>query len=198
MATNKEVKVSEAASALSDAFYAANHAIADAIGAVQERNMKFARDMFESEVELLKSHAEGIGQLGQGLVELPVKPQEGYRTVADTLVAAEERNIQFVQHAFQSGADVLRANARESRALMQELIEQVQHQQEAAQPLVRKVVEAYGNVIYAPLSYYGKALEKVESISRRGVEAAQNIAQQGVEAVEKAVQPEKEKAAAPK
>lgn len=182
---NKD-RLNEAALNLSNAAREANQAIANSAVAAQDRNMKFAQSTFENGVEVLKSHAESTRALIDELVQEPSKDRAVFQSVADSAVAAQERNVRFAQSLVQNGTEVLKSHAEDTRALMQTLAEQTQKQQEAFQLLVRESMDAYLDYFYAPFSYYEQTLETAGSIARQGVETAQKIARQGMEAVQKA------------
>lgn len=182
---NKD-RLNEAAWNLSNAAREANQAIANSAVAAQDRNMKFAQSTFENGVEVLKSHAESTRALMDELVQAPSKDRAVFQSVADSAVAAQERNMRFAQSLVQNGTEVLKSHAEDTRALMQTLAEQTQKQQEAFQALVRESMDAYLDYFYAPFSYYEQTLETAGSIARQGVETAQKIARQGMEAVQKA------------
>ncbi len=182
---NKD-RLNEAAWNLSNAAREANQAIANSAVAAQDRNMKFAQSTFENGVEVLKSHAESTRALMDELVQEPSKDRAIFQSVADSAVAAQERNVKFAQSLVQNGTEVLKSHAEDTRALMQTLAEQTQKQQEAFQVLVRESMDAYLDYFYAPFSYYEQTLETAGSIARQGVETVQKIARQGMEAVQKA------------
>ncbi len=179
-------KVNEAAWNLSQSVRETNQAIADSAVAAQERNMKFAQGIFENGVELLKSHAEDTRAMMEEFVGEPEKDQALFRTLANSAVAAQERNVKFAQNFLQNGTEVLKSHAESTRALMQTLAGQSQKQQEAFQSLARETWDAYMGFFSAPLSYYEQTLETAESIARQGVETAQKIARQGLETAQKA------------
>jgi len=191
MAKYKE-KVNEAAWNLSKSVHETNQAIASSAVTAQELNMKFAQSIFENGVELLKSHAESTRALMQEFVGEPEKDQAIFQTVADTAVAAQERNVKFAESLLENGTEILKSHAESTRALMQTLAEQSQKQQEAFQALTREAWDAYMGFFSAPFSYYEQTLETAESIARQGVETAQKIARQGMETVQKATHQEKQ------
>jgi len=191
MAKYKE-KVNEAAWNLSKSVRETNQAIASSAVTAQELNMKFAQSIFENGVELLKSHAESTRALMEEFVGEPEKDQAIFQTVADTAVAAQERNVKFAESFLENGTEILKSHAESTRALMQTLAEQSQKQQEAFQALTREAWDAYMGFFSAPFSYYEQTLETAESIARQGVETAQKIARQGMETVQKATHQEKQ------
>jgi len=187
---NKD-KVNEAAWSLSKSVREVNQAIADSAVAAQERNLKFLQGVFETGVEVLKTHAEDTRALTQELVEQPQKEQGIFQSVADSAVAAQERNVRYTQNVLQSGTELLKSHTESTRTLVQTMIEQTQKQQEAFQVLARESFDAYIEFLYAPFSYYEQTLETAESIARQGVETAQRITRQGIDAAQKATRQEK-------
>lgn len=185
-------KVNEAAWTLSKSLRESNQTIADAAIVAQELNMKFAQSTFENGVELLKSHAESSRALMEEFIGEPEKDQAMFQTIADSAVAAQERNVKFAQSLLENGTEVLKSHTESTRALMQTLTEQAQRQQEAFQTLTREAWDAYMGFFSAPFSYYEQTLETAESIARQGVETAQKITRQGMEAAQKATRPEKQ------
>src|SRR5258706_14979753 len=65
--------------------------------------------------------------------------QEANKAVAETIVAAQQRNVKFAQSLFTSGVDILKSNAEGTQALLQELEQQAQKQQEAFQKLAQEL-----------------------------------------------------------
>jgi len=187
---NKD-KVNEAAWSLSKSVREVNQAIADSAVAAQERNLKFLQGVFETGVEVLKTHAEDTRDLTQELVEQPQKERGIFQSVADSAVAAQERNVRYTQNVLQSGTELLKSHTESTRTLVQTMIEQTQKQQEAFQVLARESFDAYVEFLYAPFSYYEETLETAESIARQGVETAQRITRQGIDAAQKATRQEK-------
>jgi len=182
-------EVSEATENLIESIREENKAFADTVVAAQERNWKFAQGVFENEVELLKSHAESTRTMMEKPVREPEKGQPRFQSVADGVVAAQERNLKFVQAFLEDGSELLKSHVESTRTLMQILTEQSQKQREALQVLARGTWtwDTYRGFFSSPLSYYEKAMETYESLARQGVETAQKIAGQGLEPVEKAI-----------
>jgi hypothetical protein len=191
MAKNKD-SASEPSWSLSRSVQEASQTIADKAAMAQERNVKFVQGVFEHGVELLKSHAEDTRALMQELMEHPGKPQGTFQAVAESAVAAQDRNMKFAQSFVQSSSDTLRAHVESTRTLTQELAEQAKRQQEAFQVLTRETVDAYVDFLYTPFSYYEQTLDTVESIAWQGMETAQKIVRQGLEVAQKAAHQEKQ------
>jgi len=112
--------------------------------------------------------------------------RESNQAIMESTVAAQERNVRYVQSFVQNGTEVLKSNVNSARTLMQILAEQSQKQQETFQALVRESLDTYVDFLFTPFSYYRQAVDTAESIARQGVETVQKIARQGMEAVQKA------------
>jgi len=190
--TGNQNKVNDAAWNLSTSVRESNQAIVDSVVSAQERNMKFAQNIFENEVELLKSHAEHTRSVMEEFVGEPEKSQAFFQTMANSAVAAQERNVKFAQSLLQNGTELLKSHGESTRTLMQTLAEQSQKQQEAFQTLARETWIAYMGFFSSPFNYYQQTLETAESIAWQGVETAQKITRQGMEAAQKATHQEKQ------
>jgi len=186
-----EDKVSEATEELSESVREANRVIADSAVAAQERTWKFAQSIFEDEVELFKSHAEGTRTMMETLMGASEKGQPLFQSLADSAVAAQERNVQFVQGVLENGTEVLRSHVEGTRTLMQTLTEQSRKQREAFGVLARGTWDAYKGFFPSPLKYYEQAIETAESITRQGMETVEKITRQGMEPVGKTTHQEK-------
>ena len=88
---------------------------------------------------------------------------DSYKTVIDHVVAQQERNVRFAQELFDGTAREIRHQAESNRALTQELVERAEKQRDAFQTLVGESVDAYTDLLYAPLAYYRQGLRHVES-----------------------------------
>ena len=62
------------------------------------------------------------------------------KTIAETALAAQERNIKFAQGVFENGIEVLKSDAESTRSLLQGLTEQPQQNQGAFQAVVDTTV----------------------------------------------------------
>jgi len=190
--TRNQNKVNDAPWSLSKSVRESNQAITDSVVAAQERNMKFAQSVFENEVELLKSHADHTRSFMEEFIGEPEKSQAFFQTIANSAVAAQERNVKFAQYLLENGTELLKSHSESTRTLMQTLAEQTQIQQEAFQTLARETWDAYMGFFSSPFSYYQQALETAESIAWQGAETAQKITRQGMEATQKATHVEKQ------
>src|SRR5512142_861158 len=76
-------QVSEATEELSESVRETNKVIAESAVAASERTWKFAQSIFEDEVELFKSHAEGTRTVMEKLMGESEKGQPLFQSVAD-------------------------------------------------------------------------------------------------------------------
>ena len=88
---------------------------------------------------------------------------DSYKLVIDHLVARQERNVRFAQEMFGSTVREIRHQAESNRALIQELVQRAEMQRDAFRTLVGESVDAYTDLLYAPLAYYKRGLRLVES-----------------------------------
>jgi hypothetical protein len=88
---------------------------------------------------------------------------DSYKMVIDHVVAQQERNVRFAQGLFEGTAREVRHQAESNRALTQELVERAEKQRDAFRTLVGESVDAYTDLLYAPLAYYRQGLRLVES-----------------------------------
>jgi hypothetical protein len=88
---------------------------------------------------------------------------ESYKMVYDHLVARQERNVRFAQEMFGGAVREVRHQAESNRALSRELLERAEMQRDAVRTLVGESVDAYTDLLYAPLAYYRQGLRLVES-----------------------------------
>jgi hypothetical protein len=88
---------------------------------------------------------------------------DSYKMVIDHVVARQERNVRFVQEMFGGTAREIRHQVESNRALTRELVERAEMQRHAFRTLVGESVDAYTDLLYAPLAYYKQGLRLVES-----------------------------------
>lgn len=65
--------------------------------------------------------------------------RQANQAVAESVVAAQERNVKFAQSMFTNGAEVLKNHAEGTQAMLQTLEQQTQKQQELFQKLVQEL-----------------------------------------------------------
>lgn len=189
-------QLQDAAWNLNEALRESSQAFANTAVAAQERNMRFVQGVVEDSVEVLKSHAEASRSLLQEVVGRPEKGQALMQTLADSAVAAQERNVKFAQGTLQNSNELLKSHFESSRALVETYMEQALRQQEALQTLARENMENFMRFFFAPFSYYQQALDTAQSIVTQGVETTQRISRQGMEAAQRVAEREKEVARA--
>jgi len=76
--------------------------------------------------------------------------RETNQAIAESAVAAQERNMRYAQTTFESGIEILKSYAEDTRSLLNEVVEQPRKPQEAFQAVVDKTVAAQErNIRYA-------------------------------------------------
>jgi hypothetical protein len=103
----------------------------------------------------------------------------------DSAIAAQERNTKLAQSILESGVEVLKSQINVTRSLVQELGQQFQVQQDAFQTLAQESMDGYKDFIFAPLTFWQKALSAAESASLEGFQEFQKATQQGLETFQK-------------
>jgi hypothetical protein len=88
---------------------------------------------------------------------------DSYKMVIDHVVARQERNARFAQEMFGGAVREIRHQAESNKVLTQELVERAETQRDAFRTLVGESVDAYTDLLYAPLAYYKQGLRLVES-----------------------------------
>jgi hypothetical protein len=88
---------------------------------------------------------------------------DSYKVVMDHVVVQQERNVRFAQEVFGGAVREVRHQAESNRALTRELVERAEMQRDAFRTLVGETVDAYTDLLYAPVSYYRQGLRLVES-----------------------------------
>jgi hypothetical protein len=88
---------------------------------------------------------------------------DSYKMVIDHVVAQQERNVRFARGIFGDAAGEIRHQAESNKVLTQELVERAETQRDAFRTLVGESVDAYTDLLYAPLAYYKQGLRLVES-----------------------------------
>lgn len=88
--------------------------------------------------------------------------RDAIHTVVDHIAGLQERNVRFAQGVVESTTRELRGQAESNRALVEELVERAENQQGVFQTLVEESVDAYMELLFAPLSYYKQSLQTVK------------------------------------
>jgi len=178
-------KANEATWNLTESLRDTNQAMVETAVEAQNRNLAFAQNTLENGIELLKSHADSTRNLISDQVEQSEKQAVDFQAFANSAIAAQERNLRYLQSVVQNGTEVLKSHVNSSRALMQVLAEQSQKQQETFQVLVRESWDTYVDFLFTPFSFYRQAVDTAESIARQGVQTAENISRQGLQAAQR-------------
>jgi hypothetical protein len=183
-----DTKANEAARNLIKSVQETNKAIADTTITTQERNLAFAQNVLENSIEVLKSHAESTRTLMQELVEQARKQRlgpESLQALVDSAIAAQERNTRLAESILENGIEVLKSQVSVTHSLMQELGQQFQKQQDAFQALAQGSMDSYRDFIFAPLSFWQKALGAAESATLEGLKNFQKATEQGLDTIQK-------------
>ena len=104
---------------------------------------------------------------------------ETNQALAESLSAAQERNLKYAQSVFESTIALLMDHAESARSLLEQWEQQAQQQH-----VDPKVTQSYVSLFRAPLTAYQQTLEVVETASQRSLESFQKAA----ESFEKALQ----------
>ena len=128
--------------------------------------------------------------------------REANKAIAESVVAAQERNLKLAQGVYQHAMEALQGQAESTRTLMEDLGQHARRQQEFFQQMtsqevfqkaVKESMDTYMNFLRAPLTYYQQALEAAEAATRQGLEqfqraseSFQQLGQQGFEQFQKA------------
>ena len=178
-----DTNMNETVKNLSESVYETNQMIARSAIEAQERNMRFAQSVFDSGIEILKSHAAATQQLMQTLSSQPQNPQAAMQAVVESTTEAQRRNVQFAQNVAEHGTEVFKGHVDATRSLMQSVVEKTREQQEMLMSL--PYVDTYMEMFRAPLANYKQAVETAQSLTRQAMEVAQRSAQQGMEAAQR-------------
>jgi hypothetical protein len=104
---------------------------------------------------------------------------EASQALAESLSAAQERNLKYAQSVFESTIALLRDHAESARSMLKQWEQQAQKQH-----VDPKVTESYLSLFRAPLTAYQQTLEVVETASHQSIESFKKAA----ESFEKALQ----------
>lgn len=181
-------KANEAARDLMKVAQESSKVFVDTAITTQQRNLAFAQSILENSIEVLKSHAESSRTLMQELVEQARKQQsgpEGVQAVVDSAVSAQERNAKLTQSVLENGVELLKSQVEVTHSLLQELRQQSQKQQEILQHLAQQSMDAYKDFLFAPLTFWQRAMDTAEAATVEGLKNFQQATQQGVDAMQK-------------
>ena len=85
-----------------------------------------------------------------------------FKLTVDQIGSLRERNTKFARTMFESGTREVREQAETNRALGQDLVGRTEQQREAFQTVFEESVDAYMDLVFAPLAYYKQGLRLVE------------------------------------
>jgi 3-methyladenine DNA glycosylase/8-oxoguanine DNA glycosylase len=85
------------------------------------------------------------------------------QAMANSLVAAQERNVKYAQSILTNGLEVFNSQVVATRDLTQQLLGLSQRQQDAFQALAQEAVDRYIELLRIPLTSYKEAIEFAES-----------------------------------
>ncbi len=89
--------------------------------------------------------------------------RDSYMTIVDHTVGMQERNVRFAQSIAEGSIKELREQAEDNRAMTREMVKRAENQREVVQKLAEESLDAYMDILYAPLSYYKEGLKAVKT-----------------------------------
>ena len=104
---------------------------------------------------------------------------EANQTLAESLAAAQERNLKYAQSVFESTIALLKDHVESTRSLLEQWEQQAQKL-----PVVPGAVESYVSFFRAPLTAYQRVIEVMETASKQSLESFQKA----TESFERAMQ----------
>ncbi len=105
---------------------------------------------------------ETMDKTGKTAERLAKANGDTYKVVVDHFAAQQERSVRFAQEVLDGAVREVRHQAESNRSLTQELVERAEQQRGAYRTLVEQSVDAYMDLLHAPLSYYKQGLRVVE------------------------------------
>jgi acyl carrier protein phosphodiesterase len=107
-----------------------------------------------------------VNKINEATTELAQTLRETYQTVAQTAAATQERNAKFAQTLIEQGLAEMKGQAETTRVVFQKVAEQSEKQREALETLAHESVEAYIDLLFAPLAFYQKGIEAAQEAMR--------------------------------
>jgi len=105
--------------------------------------------------------------------------RETNQAIAESAVAAYERNMAFAQNTFENGIEVLKSHAENTRTLWREQAEQVQQRQQVDwQPVVNNAIAAQERNVHYAQSVVENGAEVLKSHVRSSRDLMQTLAEQ--------------------
>lgn len=105
---------------------------------------------------------ETVNKSAEQFVEVVRTATDSYKAVVDHTVALQERNVSFVQGSVQSMVDEVREQAESNRVFAGQLVERAEKQREAYRALAEQSVDAYVDLVFAPLSYAKQGVQETK------------------------------------
>jgi hypothetical protein len=130
---------------------------------------------------------ETMEKTGKTAERLAKTSGDTYKVVVDHFAAQQERSVRFAQEVLDGTVREVRHQAESNRSLTQELVERAEQQRGAYQTLVEQSVDAYMDLLYAPLSYYRQGLRVVEGEIDRASFPIANYDEQNVAEISKRI-----------
>ena len=130
---------------------------------------------------------ETIEKTGKTAERLAKTNGDTYKLVVDHFAAQQERSVRFAQEVLDGTVREVRHQAESNQSLTQELVERAEQQRGAYQTLVEQSVDAYMDLLYAPLSYYKQGLRVVEGEVERTAFPIANYDEQNVAEISKRI-----------
>ena len=121
-----------------------------------------------------------IEKTGKTAERLAKANGDTYKLIVDHFAAQQERGVRFAQEVLDGTVREVRHQAESNRSLTQELVDRAEQQRGAYQTLVGQSVDAYMDLLYAPLSYYKQGLKAVEGETDRAAFPIANYDEQNV------------------
>lgn len=98
---------------------------------------------------------EKANRAAERLVE---STRDSYGAAVGHAIALQDRNLRFAQDMVEALGREYRWQAEANQDLTREFIERAEEQREALQTVVQESLDAYMDLLYAPLSYYKESL----------------------------------------
>lgn len=111
------------------------------------------------------ANVDKVNKMNEPAKRLAEANRDAAHTVVDHVFGIQERNIRFAQGVVDSASRELREQAESNRAVVEELVEKAENQRGAFQTVVQESMNAYGDLLFAPLSYYKEGLETLRKAS---------------------------------
>lgn len=100
-----------------------------------------------------------VEKMNKAAEKLAQANKDAAQTMMDHTIGLGERNVRFAQGVVDNSVKEIRQQAESNRALTQEFVERAENQREAFQTVVEESVDAYMDLVFAPMSYYKEGLQ---------------------------------------